>query len=107
MRAPLAPALLVVFLLQTGLVSHVMAAPQVAGEVPAVAALRVDAPLVALDGPPAPTPPAVINRDDEGRATLRAVRIQTPLTVDGRLDEAVYLEVPGASDWVQVLPQEG
>ena len=61
---------------------------------------------VPLDGPPAPLAPAVINRDDKGRATLRATRIDRPLTIDGRLDEEVYVSVPGAGDFVQQLPRE-
>ena len=42
---------------------------------------------VPLDGPPAPVAPAVINRDDTGRATMRAFRLDAPLWIDGRLDE--------------------
>ena len=38
------------------------------------------------DGPPSPVPPAVITRDDKGGATVRAVRIETPLKIDGQLD---------------------
>ena len=56
---------------------------------------------VVLDGPPAPVAPAVVNRDDKGRATLRATRIARPLTLDSRLDEEVYVSVPGAGDFVQ------
>ncbi len=48
----------------------------------------------------------MINRDDKGHATLRATRIDRPLTLDGRLDEAVYASVPGAGDFVQQLPRE-
>ena len=59
-----------------------------------------------LDGPPAPIPPAVVSRDDKGRATLRAVRLASPLRIDGRLDEEVYATVPGAGDFVQQLPRE-
>jgi len=61
---------------------------------------------VPLDGPPAPVAPAVINRDDKGRATLRATRVDRPMTIDGRLDEEVYVSVPGAGDFVQQLPRE-
>ena len=38
----------------------------------------------AFSGPPPPVPPATINRDATGRATLRAIRITTPLRIDGR-----------------------
>ena len=61
----------------------------------------------ALDGPPPPAPPAIIARDAAGRATLRAVRLAEPLDVDGALDERIYREVPAASGFIQVLPDEG
>jgi len=64
------------------------------------------APAILLDGPPAPIPPEVINRDEKGRATMRAVRIDRPLKIDGHLDEEVYVRVPGAGDFVQQLPRE-
>ena len=51
--------------------------------------------------------PAVINRDASGKATVRAVRIATPLKIDGHLDEAVFKEVPPASDFIQNDPKEG
>ena len=60
-----------------------------------------------IDGPPAPIPPAVISRDASGRATIRAVRISTPLRIDGQLDEAVYATVPSMSDFIQTEPAEG
>src|SRR5687767_4338932 len=41
------------------------------------------------DGPPAPAAPAVIARDGEGRATIRAVRVTRPLRIDGRLEEPI------------------
>lgn len=59
-----------------------------------------------LDGPPAPVAPAVINRDEKGHATIRAVRIDRPIKIDGRLDDEVYARVPGATDFVQQLPRE-
>ncbi|MBI4262827.1 MAG: carbohydrate binding family 9 domain-containing protein [Acidobacteria bacterium] len=61
----------------------------------------------AIDGPPPPVPPAVMTRDAEGRVTLRAVRLTTPLRVDGRLDEAVYDDVPAISGFIQTEPDEG
>ena len=60
-----------------------------------------------FDGPAAPQAPAVIARDDTGRVTVRAVRISTPLQIDGRLDEAVYAEIPAMSDFLQQEPREG
>ncbi len=61
---------------------------------------------VIIDGPPPPVPPAVINRDAEGKATLRAVRVDD-LTVDGVLDEPVYQQVPAATGFIMQEPQEG
>ena len=60
-----------------------------------------------LDGPPPPVPPAVIARDEAGRATVRAVRVMEPVRVDGVLDERVYRDVPPASGFIQVEPLEG
>ena len=57
-------------------------------------------------GPQAPVPPAVISRDEAGRTVVRAVRLGQPLRVDGRLDEAVYREIPSISDFIQTLPLE-
>src|SRR6202011_5253293 len=49
-----------------------------------------------------------INRNADGtRATIRAVRLTTPLKIDGKLDEEVYRTVPSISDFVQQEPQEG
>src|SRR5262245_60941769 len=59
------------------------------------------------DAPPPPVPPAVISRDANGKATIRAVRIATPLEIDGHLDEAVYQEVEPISDFIQNDPKEG
>ena len=61
----------------------------------------------ASDGPPPPAPPAIIARDAAGRATLRAVRLEEPLDVDGALDERLYRDSLPASDFIQVLPNEG
>ena len=63
--------------------------------------------LPAIDGPPAPVAPSVVNRDSTGRATVRAVRLDAPLTLDGKLDEAVYQATPSVSDFIQQVPREG
>jgi hypothetical protein len=60
-----------------------------------------------IDGPAVPAPPAVISRDDAGRATIRAVRAETPIRIDGVLDDALYDLVLPISDFIQVEPQEG
>ena len=48
-----------------------------------------------------------MNRDDLGRATVRAVRIDAPIRVDGRLDERPYSEVAAMTDFIQMEPREG
>ena len=81
-----------------------------AGPLPSAAAggRRDDGPRPAvIDGPAAPAPPAVVARDEAGRVTLRAVRIDAPLDLDGRLDEAVYRDVPAAGGFRQQVPREG
>ena len=60
-----------------------------------------------IDGPPAPIAPAVINRDDRGNATVRAIRLTAPIEIDGRLDEAIYREELPISGFMQVLPGDG
>jgi len=62
---------------------------------------------VGPDGPPPPVPPAVISRQAPGEATIRAIRLTTPLRIDGRLDEAAYTEFPSISGFIQQDPQEG
>jgi hypothetical protein len=65
-----------------------------------------DSPFV-FDGPPVPVAPSVISRDAEGRATVRAVRLSTPLKLDGQLDEAIYATTPSFTDFFQMEPVEG
>ena len=60
-----------------------------------------------VDGPAPPVPPAVISRDAAGRATVRAVRLTTPLRIDGQLDEGVYQSVPSLSGFIQTEPVSG
>ena len=60
-----------------------------------------------IDGPPAPVPPATINRDASGGATVRAVRLDAPLQVDGVLDEPIYARVEPFGGFIQQSPDEG
>ena len=60
-----------------------------------------------IDGPDAPAPPAVMNRDEEGRVTVRAVRLDERIELDGVLDEAVYRTVPAVTGFVQLTPDVG
>ena len=64
-------------------------------------------PTPVLDGPPAPVPPLTISRDEEGDATVRAIKLLAPLVVDGRLDEDVYTSNPPFGDLIQVVPATG
>ena len=60
-----------------------------------------------VDGSPPPIYPESITRDALGRATVRAIRLDAPLTLDGRLDETVYDEHRPFGDFVQVAPTAG
>jgi len=60
-----------------------------------------------VDGAPPPVYPATITRDELGRATVRAIRLDAPLLVDGVLDEEVYREMPSFGGFVQVTPVAG
>ena len=56
---------------------------------------------------PPPEAPEVIRRDANGFASIRAVRISTPLKIDGVLDETVYEETQSIGGFVQQEPNEG
>ena len=74
----------------------------------ALAAAALDPALsAAIDGPPAPVAPAMMNRDAAGRTTVRAIRLATGIRLDGVLDEAVYGSVPPITDFLQQVPVEG
>ncbi len=78
--------------------------------VTAQAAARGDgaaAPSVRIDGSPAPLAPASITRDALGRPTVRAIRLEGPLVLDGVLDEAVYRDNEPFGGLVQVVPESG
>jgi len=61
----------------------------------------------AIDGAPAPVPPAVDFRDGTGKVTLRAVRLAAPLEIDGHLDETIYRETLPIDRFEQQVPTEG
>lgn len=60
-----------------------------------------------FEGPPPPELPSVVARDSSGRVTLRTVRLPGPLSVDGRLNEPIYVDAPSISDFIQNDPAEG
>jgi hypothetical protein len=51
--------------------------------------------------------PAIVARTAPDQVTVRAVRLDTPLTIDGRLDEEVYGAVEPISGFLQQEPREG
>ncbi|MEQ1870866.1 MAG: DUF5916 domain-containing protein [Vicinamibacterales bacterium] len=58
-------------------------------------------------GPGIPEAPETIKRDAAGKATIRAVRLEAPLKIDGRLDEALYSTYRPISDFIQTEPISG
>ena len=60
-----------------------------------------------IDGPAPPLAPAVISRDADRRATIRATRLQQELDLDGDLDEPVYQSVPALTEFIQQSPDAG
>ena len=84
------------------LLGHSALAGQESGRAP-----MNEGPVLRIDGPPAPVSPDVINRDDQGAATVRAIRLSEPLRLDGRLDESVYGTVPPITGFFQIVPDGG
>lgn len=66
-----------------------------------------DGMLAIIDGPPPPVAPEVISRDERGRTTIRAIKLDEGLTVDGVLNEAVYATVPSFGGFIQMEPAAG
>ena len=60
-----------------------------------------------IDRPPAPVAPAVVSRVSAGQATVRAIKLSAPLTLDGVLDEAVYAKEAPFGGLIQVAPDAG
>jgi len=60
-----------------------------------------------IDGPPPPVPPAMVARDQSGRVTMRAIRLDEPIRLDGQLDERVYQTIAPVTDFIQQEPNEG
>lgn len=58
-------------------------------------------------GPPPPVLPQTISRDEQGHATVRAVRVDTPMKIDGKLDEPIYGTAQPASGFIQMEPRAG
>jgi hypothetical protein len=52
-----------------------------------------------IDGP-------LLIRDENRKATIRAIKLDRALRVDGTLDEPVYTDVAPITDFIQTLPRE-
>jgi hypothetical protein len=52
-------------------------------------------------------PQIVADYDHESAPRVRAIRTETSIDVDGRLDEAVWAEAPAITDFIQSNPDEG
>jgi hypothetical protein len=59
-----------------------------------------------FSGPPAPELPDTMSRDQTGQTTVRAVRLDSELRLDGHLDEAVYQTLRPITDFIQTEPLE-
>ena len=89
----------------SGIASGAVAGGPDAGIAPAAAGFAAVPSLI--HGPPPPRPPEVAARDELGRLTLRAIRLDAALQLDGRLDERVYQDVPPVTGFIQQEPVEG
>jgi hypothetical protein len=49
----------------------------------------------------------VVERTANDSVTVRAVRLDTPLRLDGRLDEGIYAQIEPITDFIQQEPREG
>ena len=74
---------------------------------PVLAQVPDETPALVAGAPPAPLPPEVITRNDAGQVTVRAVRLEIALNLDGALDERIYETVPPISGFIQVEPDAG
>jgi hypothetical protein len=88
-----------------------MLAPHRAGLIIAMAlALEARAQSTATQSagaPPPPVAPDVISRNAAGQATIRAIKLNAPLKLDGVLDEEVYTREKPFDGLIQVAPDYG
>jgi hypothetical protein len=57
-----------------------------------------------IDGPPAPTGDAVINQAGDDGSTMRAFRVDEPISIDGNVDEPFYSSHPPITEFIQTVP---
>jgi hypothetical protein len=76
----------------------------------ATALLAADTARVAaqeITAPPPPIAPEVMTRNAAGQVSIRAIKLTSPLRVDGRLDEEVYAREKSFGGFLQVVPRYG
>jgi hypothetical protein len=61
----------------------------------------------AVAPPQGDTAQTIVERTASDKVTVRAVRVASPLRIDGRLDDEVYVSVPPISGFIQQEPREG
>ena len=76
------------------------------GRIAGVTSGRAAASARQITDPPAPVGGAMINQAVQDGATLRAVRVNEPLEIDGVIEEPFYQSVPPITEFVQVVPEE-
>jgi hypothetical protein len=59
--------------------------------------------IVSITDPPA----SPITRTQDGQITIRATRLEQPLTLDGSLQEDIYRTTPAANHFIQQFPRGG
>ena len=64
-------------------------------------------PATAAGEAPPPVAPAVESRDSAGHVTVRAVRVTSPIRIDGKLDETMYESTEAIGGFLQQEPNEG
>lgn len=61
---------------------------------------------VVIDGPePSQTPNVMVRDPKTFKSTVRAIKLNAPLRLDGRLDDEVYGQYPGFGGMLQVTPR--
>src|SRR6185503_19566770 len=59
------------------------------------------------DPPAAARAPASVNPETLPRPSLTAIRVDQPITLDGRLDEPAWSSAPAATSFIQTFPETG
>ena len=80
--------------------------PEAVRAVAALLLLLLSAPAFGQTAARAPAAPQGVNVEAGGR-TVRAIRLQAPPNLDGRLDEAHYLPEAAAGGFIQNEPRPG